>query len=250
MAEQTDTRAARYWEVDALRGVAIILMVLFHLSWDLSFLGLAQIHMSANPWPWFSRIIATTFLSLVGISLTISYARSTRGHPFHKYVLRGLKVFGFGLTITLATYLFIPHEFVVFGILHMIGFSIVAAYLFLPPARRYLSMALGIAFLGVGIYLNRQITTSPWLIWLGIPQIGRPMADWYPVLPWFGLVLLGITAGHSLYPSGVRRFALPDWSSAPVIRQLSFLGRHSLLIYLVHQPVLLAVLTGIAWVSS
>jgi uncharacterized membrane protein len=111
-------------------------------------------------------------------------------------------------------------------------------------------MALGIAFLGVGIYLNRQITTSPWLIWLGIPQIGRPMADWYPVLPWFGLVLLGITAGHSLYPSGVRRFALPDWSSAPVIRQLSFLGRHSLLIYLVHQPVLLAILTGIAWVSS
>ena len=104
--------------------------------------------------------------------------------------------------------------------------------------------------LGVGIYLNRQITTSPWLIWLGIPQIGRPMADWYPVLPWFGLVLLGITAGHSLYPSGVRRFALPDWSSAPVIRQLSFLGRHSLLIYLVHQPVLLAILTGIAWVSS
>jgi len=250
IAEQADRRAPRYWEVDALRGVAIILMALFHLSWDLSFLGLAQIRMSANPWPWFSRIIATMFLSLVGISLTISYARSTRGHTFGKYVRRGLKVFGFGLVITLATYLFIPREFVVFGILHMIGFSIVAAYLFLPRGRRYLSLALGIAFLGVGIYLNRQVTTSPWLIWIGIPQLGRPMADWYPVLPWFGLVLLGITAGHSLYPRGRRRFALPDWTSAPVVRQLSFLGRHSLLIYLVHQPILLAILTGIALISS
>jgi uncharacterized membrane protein len=236
--------------VDALRGVAIILMALFHLSWDLSFLGLAQIRMSANPWPWFSRIIATMFLSLVGISLTISYARSSRAHSFRKYLFRGLKVFGFGLAITLVTYLFIPHEFVVFGILHMIGFSIVAAYLFLPAARRYLSLVLGAAFLVLGIYLNRQVTISPWLIWLGIPQLGRPMADWYPVLPWFGLVLLGITAGHSLYPRGRRRFSLPEWSHLPVIRQLSFLGRHSLLIYLVHQPVLLAILTGIAWLSA
>jgi uncharacterized membrane protein len=225
-------------------------MALFHLSWDLSFLGLAQIQMSANPWPWFPRIIATIFLSLVGISLTISYARSERPHPFPKYLVRGLKVFGFGLAITLVTYLFIPREFVVFGILHMIGFSIVAAYLFLPPARRTLSLAVGVAFVVVGVYLNRQVTTSPWLIWLGIPQLGRPMADWYPVLPWFGLVLVGITTGHSLYPRGTRRFALPDWSRVPVVRQLSFLGRHSLLIYLVHQPVLLAILTGITWVLS
>jgi uncharacterized membrane protein len=230
--------------------VAIILMALFHLSWDLSFMGLARIHMSANPWPWFSRIIATMFLSLVGISLTISYARSTRAHAFRKYLLRGLKVFGFGLAVTLVTYLFIPYEFVVFGILHMIGFSIVAAYFFLPPARRYLALAMGVAFLGVGIYLNRQVTTSPWLIWLGIPQLGRPMADWYPVLPWSGLVLVGITMGHSLYPLGRRRFVLPDWSHLRVIRQLSFLGRHSLLIYLVHQPILLAILTGISWILS
>jgi uncharacterized membrane protein len=250
IAEERGSRTARYWEIDALRGVAIILMILFHLSWDLSFLGLARIRMSAGFWPWFSRIIATIFLSLVGISLTVSHARSRPGQGFRRILLRGLKVFGYGVAITVATYLFIPREFVVFGILHLIGFSIVAAYPFLPRCRWLLSLGFGTLFVVIGTYLNRQVTVTPWLIWLGVPQLGRPMADWYPVLPWYGLVLVGIAAGHVLYPQGERRYVLPDRSGVPVIRELAFLGRHALLIYLAHQPILLAVLTGIVWISS
>ncbi len=250
IAEEQRSRTARYWEIDALRGVAVILMIVFHLSWDLSFLGLARIRMSAGFWPWFSRVIATMFLTLVGISLTVSYARSGRSQGFRKYLLRGLQVLGYGLVITLVTYLFIPLEFVVFGILHLIGVSIVAAYPFLPRGRRFVSLVLGIALVVVGTVLNRQASTSPWLIWLGVPQLGRPMADWYPVLPWFGLVLVGIALGHTLYPHGERRYALPERSGLPVISELAFLGRHALLIYLAHQPVLLAVLTGLAWLFS
>jgi uncharacterized membrane protein len=68
------------------------------------------------------------------------------------------------------------------------------------------------------------------------------MADYYPVLPWFGVALVFISAGHALYPGGRARFALPDLSRRPVLRQLCFLGRHSLLIYMIHQPILLGVL--------
>jgi uncharacterized membrane protein len=250
IAEERGSRAARYWEIDALRGVAIILMILFHLSWDLSFLGLARIRMSYGVWPWFSRVIATMFLGLAGISLTVSYARSGRTRGFPKYLLRGLKVFGFGMVITLVTYLFVPREFVVFGILHLIGFSIAAAYPFLPRRRRFLTLCVGIVLMVIGTSLNRQVTTTPWLIWLGIPQLGRPMADWYPVLPWSGVLLVGVAVGHILYPHGERRYELPEASHIPVIRELCTLGRHSLLLYLVHQPVLLAVLTGIDWVLS
>ena len=250
IAARQDSRTARYWEIDALRGVAIILMIVFHLSWDLSFLGLARIRMSAGFWPWFSRVIATTFLALVGISLTVSYARSDRSQGYRKYLWRGLKVLGYGLVITAVTYFFIPREFVVFGILHLIGVSIVAAYPFLPRGRWFLSLGVGVVFMVAGTHLNRQVTTSPWLIWLGVPQLGRPMADWYPVLPWFGVVLAGIFLGHTLYPHGERRYALPDWSRLPVIRELAFLGRHALLIYLAHQLILLGLLTGLAWILS
>ena len=154
------------------------------------------------------------------------------------------------MVITLVTYFFVRNQFVVFGILHLIGFSIVAAYPFLPRRRRWFSLIVGLAFIAVGLYINRQTTLSPWLIWLGINQLGRSMADWYPVLPWYGLVLVSISIGHALYPGGRRRFALPDWSGMPVIRELSFLGRHSLLFYLVHQPILIGILSGIDAIRS
>ena len=68
------------------------------------------------------------------------------------------------------------------------------------------------------------------------------MVDYYPVLPWFGLALVGIYVGHTLYANSVACFTLPDKSQTPLIRELSFLGRHSLLIYIVHQPLLIGLL--------
>jgi uncharacterized membrane protein len=80
------------------------------------------------------------------------------------------------------------------------------------------------------------------------------MADYYPVLPWFGVALLGVWAGHLLYPGGRRRFPLParaaQASGVFPLRQLAFLGRHSLLFYLVHQPVIMGILYAIRAILS
>jgi uncharacterized membrane protein len=75
------------------------------------------------------------------------------------------------------------------------------------------------------------------------------MVDYYPVLPWFGLALLGIFTGYSLYPQGVRRFSLPDGSAFPPFQALRFLGRHSLLIYVIHQPILIGLLMALGFGS-
>ena len=240
----------RYWEIDALRGVAVVGMIGFHLAWDLAMFGLVRIQMGRGPWPWFSRVIATTFLALVGVSLVISDSRRQGTPRFRKYLFRGAKVFGLGMIITLVTYLALGHSYVVFGILHLIGFSIVAAYPFTPYRRRWVSLPLGIALIVAGAYLNRQTATTPWFIWLGVNERGRSMVDWYPVLPWFGMVLIGIWLGHKLYRDGQRRFSLPDRSGAPVIRQLALIGRHALLVYLVHQPVLMGILFAVDWLHS
>jgi uncharacterized membrane protein len=245
MGQEQNPPIERYAEIDALRGLAILFMAGFHLSWDLVFFGMSRTNMSSGPWPWFSRIIATMFLTLAGISLTLSYSRAGPRRAFAKYGLRGLKVFGLGMAVTLVTYLTIGRQFVVFGILHLIGFSIAAAYPFLPRSRRYLTLIAGVLLFALGAYLNRQHVTTPWLLWLGVPQLGRGMLDYYPVLPWFGMVLFGIWLGHTLYPNGQPRFLLPDLTHVPVLRELCFLGRHSLLIYVVHQPILLGILYAI-----
>jgi uncharacterized membrane protein len=82
-----------------------------------------------------------------------------------------------------------------------------------------------------------------------VKQAGIYMVDYYPVLPWFGLSLLGIFTGYTLYPQGVRRFSLPNLAALLPVRGLRFLGRHSLLIYVIHQPILIGLLFALGFGS-
>jgi uncharacterized membrane protein len=234
--------SARYWEIDTLRGFAIVEMVLYHLTWDLVYFGLYQANMLTGPWQSFARSIATIFIFVMGLSMTLSYHRAVHraGHRrlWAKFLRRGGQIFGLGLIVTVATYFFLGRGFVIFGILHAIGLSIIAAYPFLDRGK-WLSLGAGLAAIGLGLYLNSLVVSYPWLVPLGVKQAGRYMVDYYPFFPWFGVALLGVFAGKALYPAGVRRFTLPDWSDAAIVRGLRFLGRHSLLIYVTHQPILI-----------
>ena len=80
----------------------------------------------------------------------------------------------------------------------------------------------------------------PWLLWLGLKPFGFQSFDYFPMLPWFGVILLGVFAGNLLYPNGKRAFRFPNFPPNPLVRLLTFLGRHSLVIYFLHVPVLVA----------
>ncbi|MFQ5575444.1 MAG: heparan-alpha-glucosaminide N-acetyltransferase [Anaerolineae bacterium] len=233
-----------YWRAsEEVKGFAIVLMVIFHFTWDLSYFGVYRGNMLSTPWQTFARSIASTFIFVMGVSMTLSYHRlkaAGRSGLFWKYLRRGGKIFAWGIVITAVTYVAVRDGFVVFGILHLLGASLVLAY---PFVRfRWGSLAAGIGLIGAGVAVNRLASPSPWLLWLGVKQFGRYMVDYYPLLPWSGLALVGVFAGQTLYPAGRARVSLPDLSGAPVVRGLSFLGRHSLVIYLLHQPLLLATL--------
>lgn len=244
--------SSRLWEVDTLRGYAIIEMMIYHFIWDLNYFGLFRANLLGDPWQWFARSIATLFLFVMGISMTLSFQRERERTGseslFAKYFRRGAKIFGLGLIVTAGTYFFIGQGFVIFGVLHLLGLSIILAYPFLHLSR-WVSLITGLLVIGAGIYVDTLVVTWPWLIWLGVQQAGVYMVDYYPVLPWFGVALIGIFAGFTFYPQGVRSFALPELSDLLPVRGLRFLGQHSLLIYVVHQPILIGLLMALGFGS-
>jgi uncharacterized membrane protein len=226
-----------------MRGIAIIMMILFHLLYDLNYFVGYDLNLHSGFWLHFGRATATIFILLVGISLTISYSRAKRRHKksiYLKYLKRGLRIFAWGLLITLATWLFLRAGFVVFGVLHLIGISIILAYPFLK--LRLWNLLPGVLFISLGIYLKNYTFGFSWLMWLGLRPEHFYTIDYFPILPWFGVILIGLFLGYLLYPDCTRRFNIYDPSNFVVIRLLCLFGRHSLLIYLIHQPILIAVL--------
>ncbi len=142
----------RFWEIDFVRGSAVIMMVVFHFFYDLNFFGAYSISTYSGFWWYFPRLIAAMFIGAAGASAALSDSRVRLRNPniTHaaaclRLLKRGLWIFFWGMGVTLATWLFLGDGFVVFGILHLIGFSIGLAYpfLLLSPRFGFLNLALG-----------------------------------------------------------------------------------------------------------
>lgn len=239
---------SRYWEIDLTRTVAIAMMFVYHAGYDVDFLAPGVGIEPLDGW-WRALQVATgsLFLFVAGISFTISDAAAVRrgqrwSARLAKHARRGAQVIAWGLAISLVTWIALDDRYVRFGILHAIGASIVLASF---VARLGIWNApLGVAVIAAGVLLAGERSDTPGLLLLGIRAPGGAGVDYYPLLPWFGLFMLGIAAGTVLYPSGrpglwAARLPsrMPTWMTAP--------GRHSLVIYLVHQPVLIVVIAGI-----
>jgi uncharacterized membrane protein len=236
---------SRYWEIDLARGIAILMMILFHTVFDLYFFRIFPVDVYSGSWRYFAFATASLFLLIVGISLTISRARvaSTKsGYQLAlKFVYRGAGILLLGLLVTFCTWLFLEEGFIVFGILHLIGVSIIISPLFFRFKKG--NIVLGFLCIVIGYFFTTS--TGPiWLLPLGIHPATFWSVDYEPIFPWFGIVLTGMGLGEYLYPEGVRRFTLSQIPEI-VVRPLAFMGRHSLIIYLVHQPLIILVIAAV-----
>jgi uncharacterized membrane protein len=235
----------RFWEVDAARGIAIIMMIVYHCTYDLDTLGGYHIQSTTGYLALFADVTAGLFLFLVGISLAISRTRTslTGWRLFGKYLARGLRILAYGMVLTII-FLALGMGVVAFGILHLIGFSIILAYPFL--SLRLTNLVLGTVIFVAGQYVLAQdlYSQSFWLLPFGVVPEGVMMPDYRPLLPWFGVVLIGLFFGNVVYGG---RPAVPEDKAPVLARPLLPLGRNSLFIYLIHQPIIIALLaaTGI-----
>lgn len=231
----------RIWELDALRGVCILGMVVVHLIYDLVELyGVVQ-------WDYPPGFLllqhwgGTVFFVISGICAT----RSKRS------LHRGLLVLGCGMLCTAVTagmYLSgfaDPSILIYFGVLHSLG----CCMLLWPAVQKLPAVLLGcisLAVIAAGLYLRTIAPASSFLlIPLGILTPDFVSSDYFPLLPYWGFFLLGSILGRTLYANGVSRFPHVQATRQP-FAAACFLGRHSLIIYLLHQPVL----CGMVWVFS
>ena len=228
-------------EVDVARGVAIILMIIYHFSFDVNYFGIAKINLYDLSWILFQRSIGTLFLLLVGISLTLSESRNKEGHI--KHAKRALMLGAVAFVITIATWIYPNEGFVQFGIIHLIAVSTLLAPLFFR--FRWMNAVLGLIVIFAGLYIgmNNMSTESKYLFWLGIVYPGYQALDHYPMLPWFGVVLIGIYLGQIVFPNGESKIKLSEKIiHNPYVQKLAFLGKNSLVVYLLHQPAMILLL--------
>lgn len=208
--------------LDVLRGFTVVLMIIFHFSFDLDFFGLLEIDIINHPfWYFFPRLIVFLFLLAVGAALYLSHQNGIKWKAFLKRLL--LIVF-WALVISLVTYQFYPEHWIYFGTLHAIA---VVSIMSLPLLRYpQIALATGLTLLIPSMTLDK---TLPWI------ELPHSSWDYISPFPWVGASLLGIFAAHK----GWHRLQLPKNS---LFKSLNFLGKHSLFIYLVHQPILFGIL--------
>jgi len=223
----------RFWEVDFARGIGILMMLASNFVTDLQYFANYSAHETF--WWLFAIATASIFLLVVGVSLNLSYSKDAK---FNKFLNRGGFIFALGAIITVVTWIFVPEDFIRFGVLHLIGLSIIIAYPFLKLDKKF-ALAAGAAVILIGFLVAKLTAATNHLLFLGLTTANFSSLDYFPLFPWLGVVLIGVFLGKYLYPEGKRSF---DVSDIRFSKQISFLGKNSLAIYLIHQPIFLTLL--------
>ncbi len=219
----------RFQIIDFLRGIAVILMIIFHFSYDLDLFGYVDINFLKDPFWWFfPRVIVFLFLISVGASLSLAHSKKIQWPNFNK---RLLKLVACAIVITVSTYFMFPKNWIYFGTLHCIaGVSL----LILPFINRP-----KISFVFFLVFMVPAMLGYKWPFW----NMPHASMDYIPLLPWVGIGFLGISYKHFLMEKTDQWLASASFPGKEMTLKM---GRHSLLIYLVHQPLLF----GIVWTMT
>jgi len=229
----------RYGEIDLLRTIAIAGMLIYHAAFDLAAFFGFPIDVSGGGWLILQRCTVILFLGVVGVSFAISYGRMEQagtdfGVILKKNVRRGAGLLLCALLISIVTFFAVGEQWIRFGALHLIGTAILLLP-FLMPLREGNAIIALIAFFFAPLFRSLSADTSL-LLPLGILPHSFASVDYLPLIPWMGWILLGTAVGNALYNRRLLRYHLP---TNRFVALLTLPGRHALLLYLLHQPLLL-----------
>lgn len=216
----------RFFELDLLRGVAVILMILFHIGYDLAHFGYATYVTTRDiEWIIFRGIVLSMFLLAVGMSAYLAYRDGIR---YSKLIKTLAKLILASVLISVGSYFVFPQEWIYFGVIHFITVALVASLVFIRAPK--LSLAVGVMIIGSYLmgYSPFDYIFAYSVVHWNIPSF---TVDLVSFTPWFGVVLIGI------FVMDKNVFGLKIQQNKTT-KSVAFLGRHSLAIYLLHQPLL------------
>lgn len=219
----------RYFELDLLRGVAVILMVCFHFGYDLALFGYASYVTTADiEWIIFRGVVLSMFLVAVGMSSYLAYREDI---DWKKVWIRSAKLTAVALLISIGSCFVFPDQWIYFGVIHFIMIATLVSLAFLKRPNVSLILGIGIIVTYVLGYFHLDPLLSYSVEHFHIPEY---TVDVVSFTPWFGVVLIGIYLMHK------KLFGLCIKENTAG-RRIAFLGKHSLIIYLLHQPILFGV---------
>ncbi len=217
----------------------MIAMIFYHLGYDLNYLG--WLHQSINEdirWLIARALILGTFLLTAGAGMALAENQHT---PLKTRWARIGKIAAAAALVTAGSGLMFPESAIYFGTLHAI--ALMSMVLLLLPLGGMPAAILGAGALGLGNTYVNAMFNQPALAWIGLMTYKPLTEDYVPMLPWFGVCLIGYAAMKALIrKNALRSMAAPGQNSP---RYLTWLGQHSLAIYLLHQPLLLGILIPI-----
>lgn len=246
--------STRFLELDVWRGLAIIGMIIFHIFFALDFLGLQEVTYNQGAWRVLARLVQWSFLLLVGIGLYLSHQKMSEGEKGNsKFLLRSLKralvILSCAALVSIATFLFAPAIYIRFGILHLIATSILVLSPFV--SRPFLALIISALIYALSPWVTSLSSFfEPTLIFgVNIPEFAT--LDYFPIFPWMSIPALGVFLGYLLYRQKKGKAVASGKSKQlAILKPLADIGKKSLLIYMIHMPIIISAVILYKLISS
>ena len=239
----------RFVFLDALRGLAVVWMTVYHFFFDLNHFGYLQQDFYANSvWTWQRTAIVSLFLFTAGLGQGVA---THHQQAWNRFWRRWVQVAGCALLVSAGSYAMYPQSFIYFGVLHGLAVMLVIARLTSGWGAWLWAMggaAIALKFMAEGahaLWPGLDFFNHKAMNWLGLVSRKPITQDYVPLIPWLGVVWWGVAAGRWLLRKQPQWLGLQTSPAPPGAKALAVLGRWSLSYYLLHQPVLMGIMTAL-----
>lgn len=247
----------RFFEIDIIKGISVILMVIFHFFYLSHYMDVSYYNVSSGILSWMAKSAHYIFIFIVGVNLAIinqkykkMYKEKYEHFEFSRQLKRALFLVGGGIIMTILSYLGFGENYIKFGILHFVGVSIILSQFFVSSRIMALIIAIFVLILNFifnsgkySSYLYDKCQEFPFSCFIGgVKNLRYNSLDHFSMVPFFALLCIGIVFGHTFYKDGNKRIFLDKeidnaekiLSYNPFSNMLSYIGSKSLSIYFIH----------------